>query len=182
MRGSYSTGRLVSRRRALVTVACAAALLAQTTAAGTQRLSAETSSVPPALAARVHAFFTAWQGRNLTAMYEFYCAPYRTATPRADYLKLLRLLRFPIVEFRIMDAAISGDTAKVRAHLTNETMPMQTGLVETDTTQVWLQDAEGSWCKESEPALMPFPGIASNRAMALDGDRRPWLWSTAPAR
>ena len=90
-------------------------------------------------------------------MYEFYCAPYREKTPRTEYLKLSRLLRFPILEFAVRGVDVESGKTTVVIHLKNDTAPMPTGIVDSDTRQVWLQDG-GTWCRESEVLLLPFPG------------------------
>lgn len=115
---------------------------------------------PPALAARVTAFFSAWKDRDLAAMYPFYCPAYREKTPRVEYLKLSRLLRFPILEFTVrgVEGEAAPGTATVVIQLKNDTAPMPTGIVDSETRQVWLQEGDGTWCRESEVLLLPFPG------------------------
>jgi len=123
-------------------------------------VSAVVRPAPPALAARVTAFFSAWKDRDLAAMYPFYCRAYREKTPRVEYLKLSRLLRFPILEFMVrgIEAEAAPGTATVVIQLKNDTAPMPTGIVDSETRQVWLQEGDGTWCRESEVLLLPFPG------------------------
>lgn len=121
------------------------------------RFTAHVSPAPQALADRVTAFFTAWKERDLGAMYQFYCTPYREKTPRTEYLKLTRLFRFPIIEFEVRGVDPAAATTTVVIRLRNDTAPMPLGIVDSETRQVWLREG-GTWCRESEELLLPFPG------------------------
>jgi hypothetical protein len=114
--------------------------------------------VPPALAARVQAFMTAWQARDLSEMYTFYCEPYRQKTTRTEYLKLTRLMRFPILEFSVAGAEAAEGKAVVTVRRKADAAPSPVGVFDSESQQVWVLGADGTWCKEDEPLILPFPG------------------------
>jgi hypothetical protein len=117
------------------------------------------STIPPALGDTVTAFWTAWKSRDLPGMYGFYCREYQSRVPREEYLKLQRLVRYPILEFSLTGAGIDGPRATVTVHARNEVPGHPLGSMESDTPQVWLMTTDGRWCKEDEPLLVPFPGV-----------------------
>ncbi len=102
----------------------AIALAAWPSIVAAQPATAALTPAPPALATRVTAFFSAWKDRDLAAMYEFYCPPYREKTPRTEYLKLSRILRFPILEFAVRGVEVEGGKTTVVIHLKNDTAPI----------------------------------------------------------
>lgn len=118
----------------------------------------EPAPVPPVLSERVTAFMTAWQQRDLPTMYGFYCEAYRLKISRLEYLKLTRLVRFPILEFRVTAADLAGDKAAVTVWRKADAIGMPVGQFDSYSQQVWLRAADGSWCKEDESVLLPFPG------------------------
>jgi hypothetical protein len=114
--------------------------------------------VPPGLADRVTAFMKAWQGKDLSEMYGFYCEPYRQKTPKPSFLSMTRLIRFPILEFKVAGAEVTGDKATVTVWRKSDAVGMPVGQFESESQQVWLRSSDGSWCKEDEPLVLPFPG------------------------
>lgn len=128
---------------------------AQEVAGGTGR---EPAPELPSLAERVTAFMTAWRARDMSAMYGFYCGSYQQKTPKPEFLKLTRLIRLSILEFRVSDAVVAAEKATVTVWRKTDAVGMPVGQFDSESKQVWLRGADGTWCKEDEPLLLPFPG------------------------
>ncbi len=73
-------------------------------------------------------------------------------------MKLTRLVRFPILEFKVTSAELAADKATVTVWRKADTPGSPLGQVDSESQQVWLRGTDGSWCKEDEPLLLPFPG------------------------
>lgn len=135
----------------------ASSALAQAQAQAPVPVPTQAPSIPPALSRPVTAFWTAWKNRDLGSMYGLYCRDYQAKVPREEYMKLQRLLRYPLVEFTLTGAEVLDGRATVRIRARNDVPAHPLGSIDAETTQVWLQQADGTWCKEDEPLLLPFP-------------------------
>jgi hypothetical protein len=89
-------------------------------------------------------------------MYEFYSAAYKATTPRTDFLKITRLVRFDILDFRVARLVAEGDKAQVTVAYKTKVPQIPDGF-EAEITDPWVRDPDGLWYKEKEELLLPYP-------------------------
>ena len=111
-----------------------------------------------ALKARVVEYWKRRQMKDLSGMYEFYSAGYRAAHPRTEFLAMTRLVRYPILEFRIARVAIdaNGKRAKVTVGY-RSSAPQIPEPFDSEVTDNWVLDPDGLWYKEQDELILPFP-------------------------
>ncbi len=116
---------------------------------------------PPAapretLESRVEEYWRLRQRRDLLGMYDYYSAGYRGRQPRNEFVKKARLVRFEILEFRIVRTVVSGDRAEVTVGY-RTVVPTIPQPVSGEVTDTWVRDPDGRWYKEREILVSPFP-------------------------
>lgn len=114
------------------------------------------------LESRVNEFWRLRQQKDLLGMYEYYSAGYRSRHPLREFVTKTRLVRFDILEFRVVRARVSGDRAEVTVAYRTE-VPAIPQPVASETTDTWVRDPDGRWYKQREVLLLPFPGSAGQR-------------------
>lgn len=114
------------------------------------------------LESRVNEFWRLRQQKDLLGMYGYYSAGYRGRHPLREFITKTRLVRFDILEFRVVRAVVSGDQAEVTVAYRTVilTVPEPVG---SETTDTWVRDSDGRWYKEWEILVLPFPGQAGQR-------------------
>jgi len=115
------------------------------------------SAIDPALQRRALEYWQRRQAKDLTNAYPFYCAEYRARVPLAQYLQQTRLVRFDLTDVHVSGAEPDGPRMKVRIGyrflVPSLPQPEQSG----QTMESWARGADGLWCKEDEPLVVPFP-------------------------
>ncbi len=108
------------------------------------------------LYSRVEEYWRLRQRKDLAGMYAFYSAGYRSGHSKEEFLKKTRLIRFDILEFRVIRAPVSRDRADVT--VTYRTMsPKIMQPFDSEVTETWVRDRDGRWYKEREILILPFP-------------------------
>jgi hypothetical protein len=120
-------------------------------------LIAQEDDRPAELAARAERYWKAREERDLIAAYPFYCSDYKKRVPLSEFVKQTRLARFELKNIKITEISRRGQLFDVT--ITYQFMaPMLTDRpLESRVTDVWTKDSDGLWCKQDEPATLPFP-------------------------
>lgn len=117
---------------------------------------------PPAvrsvtLQERAQQYWARRQAKDLLGAYPFYCAAYRSRVSQAQYLQLSRLNRFDFVSVDVVGAEPIGDRFDVTIAYRFIAPTVSDQPLNGRTSERWARDSDGLWCKEDEPALLPFP-------------------------
>ena len=87
----------------------------------------------------------------------FYCGAYKSRVSRDQYLQLTRLTRFDLTEVKVT----ADPAARGRADVTVAYKYLFTAIsdkpLDGKTSEIWMQDSDGQWCKEDESLVLPFP-------------------------
>ena len=112
---------------------------------------------PSPLEARVEQYWARRQAKDLSGAYEFYCAGYRSRVPREQFLQLTRLTRFDLMDIHVVHTQPAGQRAQVTIAYRFAAPMVSEKPVDGQATETWGLEANGSWCKEDEPVVLPFP-------------------------
>jgi hypothetical protein len=137
---------------AVIIVACGAvAPIVQTTAAQTPAPSPES---------RVVQYWARRQAKDLAGAWTFYCAEYQARVPQPQFMMMTRLLRFDLRDITVAKVEPRADKADVTIayKFSLPTMPGQD--LDGQSSDVWSKGADGQWCKDDEPLVLPFPTSA----------------------
>ena len=115
------------------------------------------------LAARVEAYWQRRQAKDLEGAYSFYCPGYKQRVQRSEFLRLTRLTRFDLREVRVEPPRPAQGRAAVTVQLRFMAPFIAPEALQGRTTEWWSRDADGEWCKEDEPLVLPFPPAAGHR-------------------
>jgi hypothetical protein len=97
------------------------------------------------------------EAKDLAGAYGFYCTEYRARVSQPAFLQMTRLVRFDLSEIKIAAAVEEGNRATVRVAYKFAAPNIAPGLLDGETTDTWLRDADGQWCKQDEPLTLPVP-------------------------
>jgi hypothetical protein len=124
--------------------------------AGADARQAEPSIESP-VTPRALAYWERRQAKDLAGAYAFYCAAYRARVPQADFVRMVRLVRFDLTAVRVARVELSGDAAQVTVAYRFLAPMLGDRLAEGQVTETWRRDTGGEWCKEDEALVLPFP-------------------------
>jgi hypothetical protein len=109
------------------------------------------------LESRVQEYWVRRQAKDLAGAYPYYCSAYRSRVSQGQFLQMTRLVRFDIQDVRVTGVTSSGDRAEATIAYKFLMPTLLNQLLDGRTTDVWARDADGKWCKEDEPLVLPFP-------------------------
>ena len=109
------------------------------------------------LESRVNDYWRRRQAKDLAGSYPFYCAGYRARVSAAQFLQLTRLTRFDLNDVRMTGATAEGNRTTVHIAYRFMMPTLSDQPVPGDATETWMREADGQWCKEDEPLVLPFP-------------------------
>jgi hypothetical protein len=108
------------------------------------------------LESRVEAYWKRREAKDLAGAYPFYCAGYRQRVSPSEFLALTRLTRLDIRETRVSRIDHAGERTAVTVSYTFIMPMVSSEPIAGDVTESWSREADGSWCKEDEPLVLPF--------------------------
>jgi uncharacterized protein YlxW (UPF0749 family) len=120
------------------------------------------------LEARVAAYWEQRRVKDLSKAYEFYSAEYRSRTPREEFLKQTRLVRFDLRDISIGDVDVSGDRATVTVTYRMVVPTLGTDPVSSRIDEIWVKEPDGRWYKADETFVPPFPTSLPPPAQAAE--------------
>jgi hypothetical protein len=146
----YHSGRM--KKSTVAGVAAAAGIL----------LSCATASPPRPrisdLSARVQQYWNRRQAKDLAGMYALYSSGYRTRHTREEFLRKFRLIRFDVLDFRLVGVEnVSPGVADVTVSY-RTSAPKIPQPIDAQVTDRWIREKDGAWYKETEKILLPSPG------------------------
>jgi hypothetical protein len=109
------------------------------------------------LVPRVEAYWKRREAKDLAGAYTFYCSSYKTRVPQAEFLSLTRLTRFDIRDVRVAPVVEATERIEVTVSFRFIAPPLLGEPIESQTKEWWAREADGQWCKEDEPLVLPFP-------------------------
>ena len=118
-----------------------------------------TPQVPAAvpLEARVNAYWERRLAKDMSGMYEFYSAEYRSRVSRDEFLKQIRLIRFDLSDVKVGKVDVSGDRARVTVNFRMQLPTVSPDKLASQSDETWVREADGVWRKLDEPLVVPFP-------------------------
>jgi hypothetical protein len=134
---------------------------AAASATGQDREKAESNgdAVRSAIEARAQTYWERRQAKDLLGAYPFYCAAYRARVSQSQFLQMTRLIRFDMKETRVSSVNINdqaNDKAQVTVDYKFLVPTLSAEPVSGRSTELWVLDRDGQWCKEDEPLVIPF--------------------------
>jgi hypothetical protein len=117
----------------------------------------ETHSHGESLAERAEAYWNRRVAKDLAGAWAFYCDAYKNRVPQSEFLRLTRLARFDLRDARVAEVAGDASRAQVTIAIRFVLPVLSPGPVEFRARESWALDSDGRWCKEDEPAPLPFP-------------------------
>ena len=96
------------------------------------------------------------KAKDLGGAYPFYCTAYKSRVSRDQYLQLTRLTRFDLTEVKVAADPAARGRADVRVDYKYLFALISDKPLPGKTTEVWLQDSDGQWCKEDESLALPI--------------------------
>jgi len=109
------------------------------------------------LLARASQYWERRKAKDLGGAYVFYCATYKSRVSRDQYLQLTRLTRFDLTEVKVSADPASRGRAAVTVAYKYLFTAISDKPLDGKTSEIWLQDNDGQWCKEDESIVLPFP-------------------------
>ena len=109
------------------------------------------------LEARAQAYWDRRQAKDLTGAYPFYCSSYRSRVSQAQFLQMTRLVRFTLQNVKVTRTVPKGDRMEVTVDYRFLVPTLPEPEAGGQTKEIWARDADGRWCKEDEPLVLPFP-------------------------
>jgi hypothetical protein len=146
---------LPSSRLTLLT--CLIATLCVSADAAAQQRRARSPWRPLSIEVRVRQYWTTRMSRDLTGAYAFYCQSYKSRVPLADYVKQTRLTRFQMSDVQVRSTTPRRDGVEVTLSYRFLAPLVSPTPLDGETTEMWARDRKGSWCKQDEPLVLPFP-------------------------
>lgn len=110
---------------------------------------------------RVLQYWARRQAKDLAGAWTFYCADYQARVPQPQFMKMTRLLRFDLRDLKVAKVERHGDKADVTIAYKFTLMTVPDQDLEGQSSDVWSQGADGQWCKDDEPLVLPFPTSAA---------------------
>lgn len=110
------------------------------------------------LEARVARYWSLRQGKDLSGIYPLYSSGYRAQVPREEFLKMTRLIRFDVLGFRVVRVSPAAESAEVTVAV-RFVAPKLLGEMESEHTEAWVREDNGSWYKLDE--MLDLPGFLS---------------------
>jgi hypothetical protein len=109
---------------------------------------------------RVQQYWARRQAKDLAGAWTFYCADYQARVPQPQFMMMTRLLRFDLRDLKVAKVERHGDKADVTIayKFSLPTVPGQD--LDGQSSDVWSKGADGQWCKDDEPLVLPFPTSA----------------------
>jgi hypothetical protein len=119
--------------------------------------SAHPGNGAPALLERAAQYWERRKAKDLGGAYPFYCAAYKSRVSRDQYLQLTRLTRFDLTEVKVAADPAARGRADVIVEYKYRFTVISDAPLTGKTSEVWLQDSDGQWCKEDEAVVLPIP-------------------------
>jgi hypothetical protein len=120
---------------------------------------------PAPLLDRATQYWERRKAKDLGGAYVFYCAAYKSRVSRDQYLQLTRLARFDLTEVAVAADPAARSRAEVRVAYKYLFTAISDKPLDGKTSEIWVQDGDGQWCKEDESLVLPFPsgrGVSKN--------------------
>jgi hypothetical protein len=111
---------------------------------------------PASLESRAEAYWKRREAKDLAGAYAFYCAGYRQRVSQSEFVALTRLTRLDIRETQVSRIDHAGDRAAVTVSYTFIMPMVSSDPLAGDVTEWWSREADGRWCREDEPLILPF--------------------------
>jgi hypothetical protein len=108
------------------------------------------------LESRVEAYWKRREAKDLAGAYAFYCVGYRQRVSQVEFVGLTRLTRLDIRGTQVTQVVHDGDRTDVTVSYTFLMPTVSSEPIAGDVTESWSREADGSWCKEDEPLVLPF--------------------------
>jgi hypothetical protein len=109
---------------------------------------------------RVLQYWARRQAKDLAGAWTFYCADYQARVPQPQFMMMTRLLRFDLRDLKVAKVERHGDKAEVTIAYKFTLMTVPDQDLEGQSSDVWSKGADGQWCKDDEPLVLPFPTSA----------------------
>ncbi len=145
--------------RSLVAV-CAFAMT-QGTAAVQQPSGVPRAPHSMSIETRAQQYWAKRQQRDLAGAYPFYCSSYKARVPLSDFLKQSRLIRFELKDVEVTHVEPVGQRMQVTVKYRFMAPTISPEPLPGETKEMWAREATGTWCKEDEPLVRPFPSKPS---------------------
>lgn len=145
---------IVSSRR-LVVLACSTFVALGSPAAAPAR--AQGAAGPES---RVLQYWARRQAKDLAGAWAFYCAEYQTRVPQPQFMQMTRLLRFDLRDLKVAKVDLHGAKADVTIAYKFSLPTIPNEALDGQSSDTWSKGADGQWCKDDEPLVLPFPSSA----------------------
>lgn len=109
---------------------------------------------------RVLQYWARRQAKDLAGAWAFYCADYQARVPQPQFMQMTRLLRFDLRDLKVAKADVRGGKADVTIAYTFSLPTIPGQSLAGQSSDTWSKGADGQWCKDDEPLVLPFPASA----------------------